>query len=348
MKKVIIPTGYMGSGSSAVTDLVSEFEGFRIPQKDFEFIFLHCPNGVFDLEDKLLVGNNAIRSDEALRSFRAAMKELYANPLWWPGRYKWKVGKGFMDLVDAYVDELTQFESDSFWYHQEKRRLRNLPAVGFTEVFHRVTGIRSWPKKPLLYQGMKLSAPTGDEFYAASKGFVVNVLDMMGYEESNLILDQLLLPFNTWRMDNYFDPGVAWCFIVDRDPRDVFLANKYIWAQNAVPVPYPFDAQEFCSYYKRIRQSEHATASPHVQRLHFEDLVYDYEGAVERILGMLGLDRKQHAVPLTAFDPARSLKNTQLFRSGAHRDEVAVIEEELKEYLYPFPYELTADMEGVF
>ncbi len=348
MNKVVIPTGYMGSGSSAVTDLVSEFEGYRVPLKDFEFIFLHCPNGVFDLEDKLLIGNNAIRSDEALRTFRSAMKELYENPLWWPGRYKWKLGHEFMDIVDAYVDELTQFESDSFWYHQEKRRWRDLPAVGFTEVFHRVTGIRSWPKKPLMYQGMKLSVPTGDEFYAASRRFIENVLDMMGYKESSLILDQLLLPFNAWRIDGYFKEGVAHCFIVDRDPRDVYLSNKYIWAQDAVPVPYPFEVHEFCAYYKRVRQSEHSAESPHVQRMHFEDLVYDYDTAVGHILDVLGLDRSKHASPLSAFDPARSLKNTQLFRTGTHHDEIAVIEEELEDYLYQFPYELKGNTEGVF
>ena len=63
MRKIIISTGYMGSGSSAITDLVSEFEDVNNKHRDFEYIFLHCPNGVFDLEDKLLVGNNSIRSD---------------------------------------------------------------------------------------------------------------------------------------------------------------------------------------------------------------------------------------------------------------------------------------------
>ena len=37
----------------------------------------NSPNGLFDLEDKLLIGNNAIRSDEAIRSFETQMKKLY-------------------------------------------------------------------------------------------------------------------------------------------------------------------------------------------------------------------------------------------------------------------------------
>lgn len=68
MNKIIIPTGYMGSGSSAITDLVAEFEDCKNEFKSYEYVMLHCPNGLFDLEDKLLTGNNAIRSDEALRT----------------------------------------------------------------------------------------------------------------------------------------------------------------------------------------------------------------------------------------------------------------------------------------
>ena len=41
MRKIIISTGYMGSGSSAITDLVSEFEDVNNKHRDFEYIFLH-------------------------------------------------------------------------------------------------------------------------------------------------------------------------------------------------------------------------------------------------------------------------------------------------------------------
>ena len=68
MNKLIIPTGYMGSGSSAITDILSEYDSINVENADFEYVFLHCPNGLFDLEDKLLIGNNAVRSDEALQN----------------------------------------------------------------------------------------------------------------------------------------------------------------------------------------------------------------------------------------------------------------------------------------
>ena len=88
MDRIIVPTGYMGSGSSAITDLVSEFKDCQNEYKSYEYILLHCPNGLFDLEDKLLNGNNAIRSDEAIRTFELQTNKLYDKKYWWVGNYK--------------------------------------------------------------------------------------------------------------------------------------------------------------------------------------------------------------------------------------------------------------------
>ena len=38
MKKIIVPTGYMGSGSSAVTDLLKEYPTLNTKNSDFEFM----------------------------------------------------------------------------------------------------------------------------------------------------------------------------------------------------------------------------------------------------------------------------------------------------------------------
>lgn len=77
MNQIIIPTGYMGSGSSAVTNIISEIDGYDVNNDSFEYVMLHCPDGLFDLENKLLMENNAIRSDEAIHRFLWCMKDLY-------------------------------------------------------------------------------------------------------------------------------------------------------------------------------------------------------------------------------------------------------------------------------
>lgn len=124
MNKILVPTGYMGSGSSAVTDILAEIDGCSARDGDFEFVFLHCPNGVFDLEDKLLHGNNAIRSDEALHSFLGTMKQLCTKKYWWVGHYNEHVGPGFYDLCLRFVDELTFSRPNYYWYWQENTNAR--------------------------------------------------------------------------------------------------------------------------------------------------------------------------------------------------------------------------------
>ena len=49
----------------------------------------------------------------------------------------------------------------------------------------------------------------------------------MSKGKENIILDQFLLPFNLFRVDNYFDDRLK-AIVVERDPRDVFIINKYI------------------------------------------------------------------------------------------------------------------------
>lgn len=351
MNKLIIPTGYMGSGSSALTDLISEFDGCEAPLGSFEYVFLHCPNGVFDLEDKLLVGNNGLRSDEALRSFRTMMQELYSTRFWWPGEYDRNLSHQFMDIVDRYMDALTHCWSKNFWYYQEERGWRAFLPLAFNKVVRTVTGGRIWPAKPLRYQGMTLSLPTSDEFYEASRAFIGEVVEEIvagiPSDPSGLILDQLLLPHNAWRFDDYFG-SEAECFIVERDPRDVFLANKYIWAKRNEQVPWPTDADEFVEYYRRMRHAERPFESARVHRIRFEDLVYRYDETVVGIKDILGIDDGVEQKTFQGFDPKRSINNTQLFLLPEFAEESAIIAQGLAEYLYEFPYERMPNKESIF
>lgn len=170
----------------------------------------------------------------------------------------------------------------------------------------------------------------------------------MGIEKKNLILDQLLLPFNLWRMERYFGEN-AECFVVERDPRDVFISNKYVWAlRDNNPVPYPTDAEEYCEYYRRLRDMERKVENPHVHRICFEDLIYHYEESVEAVQNILGLTKEDHVGQYQYLDPKRSIHNTQLFLREEYRKEAGIIEQELKEFLYEFPYQREIDIEKVF
>ena len=138
-KRIIIPTGYMGSGSSVITDLMSEVEGVDVSRGTFEYVFLHCPNGVFDLEDKLLIGNNAVRSDEALHSFEHTMKQLYDKKYWWVGHYNKNIGDGFWQTTKDYIKSITDVESDYYWYYQENTNFKMFLKLCFNKALKLVT-----------------------------------------------------------------------------------------------------------------------------------------------------------------------------------------------------------------
>ena len=87
---------------------------------------------------------------------------------------------------------------------------------------------------------MLLSFINPDEFYKCSKEYLYKVLERMGKDKKHIVLDQLLLPFNLFRIENYFEDDLE-VFVVERDPRDVFISNKYYWSKNNELVPYPTD-----------------------------------------------------------------------------------------------------------
>lgn len=346
-KKVIVPTGYMGSGSSAITDLLDGLEGFDVSRSTFEFVFLHCPNGLFDLEDKLLLGNNAVRSDEALHSFYKTMRQLYKKKYWWVGHYDTNIGSGFWEATQKYIESITEFVPEYYWYYQENTVPRMVPRLFLNKILKILPGGKRLMKKPLVYSPMWVSYVDAATFYDRSKEYIYEIFDLMGKREKNIVLDQLLLPFNLYRFSHYFDTDVE-VFVVDRDPRDVFIANKYYWSASEEPVPYPTDVNEFCCFYKKLRAMEKEENHPQIHRIHFEDLIYDHENTVSEIFDILGvsaLERKK----MTKFVPSRSINNTQLFlKSDTYIRESAVIEEQLKKYLYEFPYRISHGDNKVF
>ena len=347
-KKIIIPTGYMGSGSSVITDLMSEVEGVDVSRGTFEYVVLHCPNGVFDLEDKLLIGNNAVRSDEALHSFEHTMKQLYDKKYWWVGHYKKNIGDGFWQTTKDYIKSITDVESDYYWYYQENTNFKMFLKLCFNKALKLVTLNKYRPKKVLAYSPMRLSFVSPERFYATTKEYIYKLFNMAGYSEQSILFDQLLLPFNLFRFNNYFNED-AFVFVIERDPRDVFISNKYFWSKNDGAVPYPTDVKEFCKYYKGLRAVEKPADCDRICRIKIEVFIYNYDKTVTEIFNKLGWDKKSHTAPKTRFNPEKSIFNTQLFlKNKDFKTECDYIAEELKEYLYPFPYEIKHSDSQVF
>lgn len=347
MNKVIVPCGYMGSGSSAITSLLQEYASVDASKGRFEYVFLHCPDGVFDLEDKLLKNNTVVRSDEALHRFYDQMKKMFYKKYYWVGHYDVNVSKNFMNLVDEFMRAIVQYKPDFYWYYQEDTNARMIVQLTVRKIVNLLTLHKVKLKKPLVYDQMWISYVNEDEFYQAAKQFIGNILNELGINEKSIVLDQLLLPHNLKRQDRYFDDCLR-CIVVERDPRDVFISNKYIWPSQGEQVPFPTDAEEFCVFYERLRSFEEIEENSRILRIQFEDLIYYYDKEVLKIEEFIGLDVNDHIRPRTDFNPDISINNTQLFLNKKYAKEIEIIEKKLNKYLYNFPYERITDESKVF
>lgn len=174
MKKIIVPTGYMGSGSSAITDLISEFKDCQNEFKTYEYVLLHCPNGLFDLEDKLLIGNNAIRSDEAIRSFENQMQKLYNKKFWWVGNYQKIISPDFMKITKEYINKIQEFNFPGYWYTHEEVNAKMFFKLLIRKPLKILTMNKVRFNKILKYSdGMRISYVDSKKFYTVSQELFV-------------------------------------------------------------------------------------------------------------------------------------------------------------------------------
>lgn len=156
---------------------------------------------------------------------------------------------------------------------------------------------------------------------------------------NTVIFDQLILPHHLHRIKHYFNTNDTKVIAVDRDARDMFVLSKYVWPQMGSNILFPSDVSQFISFYKKLRSAEKPFMSENILRIHFEDLIYNYEQAVEKIEDFVGESLGEHSFSQSRFKPELSIKNTQNFRIKPEWErEVVLIEEQMKDMLYDFPF----------
>lgn len=349
----IAVTGYCGTGSSAVNDLLKEYKSCSNGLlENYEHIPLYTPNGLFDLEDKLLIGNNLHRSDEALESFYNEMKRLNDNNFGWFGGYKKHFGNEFMRNVDGFINEIAEFEFPGKWsYTAKKMRLSPVQfAVDILRIFMGRKTYRNFGEKEIDSRKKNIRYAFVDEkkFYASAQKFIQKYFKMTQAKTENTVYDHLVLPHNLWRIPEYFDDDFR-VIVVDRDVRDLFVLGKYVWPSLGSYAPFPREVKKFISFWKKMRACEKKIDDPRILRINFEDIVYDYENTVRIIENFLNLNPSDHIMKKRYFVPEKSIKNTQNFNIKTKWiREVQQIDRMLPQYVYTFPYRIQTSIKETF
>ena len=336
--KIITCASYHGKGSSALTDLVTEYNGVK-SLGEYEFPFLYAMDGVSDLEFHLVQCKDRHLSGYALQRFERMSKFNAGN--WFNKRYEPYFGNRYWLLTKEYIDSLidiqvpgscfyAEYDKGVYYYYLKRIWVKLLKKLH----------IKLSEKKSSIYY----SQPTEEEFLKKTRSYTRKLFASTVIDNTDvLMIDQLIASSNVERCMRYVDDNL-FVFIVDRDPRDVYLSNKYIWKEAIVPS----DPYEYCKWFKITHNCENVKDIKHkrVKRLFFEDLIYRYDSTVKEIEEFCGIKPCDHIAQFSKLNPRRSVVNTRLWEKFDD-ENVKVIEKVLCEYLYDYNGVDLKDIKGV-
>lgn len=330
--KIITCASYYGSGSSVITDFVSEFENVQ-SFTDEEFRFLQDPDGVSDLEYNLVENFNRHNSGHALKRFEKLARFYAGNKL--TPRYSRILGESWANNYKKYVEKLTDFSYHGWWQYDlmDKGNLFYFRKRLINKIFQKTIWHANNERtlNTMKNEITLCSHPSEARFLSATRDFVDSVFSSESLSKSISMVDQLVPPSNLQRYLRYFNNVQV--VIVDRDPRDIFLLEKYIWKDGVIPQT----PELFCKWFLYTRDNRNIDElnSDNVRYVQFEDMVFDYDSTTTALMEWLGLNQDEHIHLKELFNPALSSRNTRLWERIDHNpDDVAYIEDKLQAYLY--------------
>ncbi len=326
---IIGSCGFGGTGSSVLTDLLSEYEGIQVFDR-FEFVIPYRVDGLEDLEYHLMKQYAKFESgDYAIKRFLAQAR-CYKTPF----INKPCNGDKFYQLSEKFIESICQvrYRGTDTADVLSGNVLRNIFAfaskkVLMPKVIEKITHKPSylWPCRDMYY------AIEPENFYDEAKKYINSILLAMGADLSKPIcLDQPFEGNNPEQSFPFFEDPYA--VIIDRDPRDLYLDAIYNKSPDGKFFPRT-NVQDFVIYYRNMRKEK--KNSNRVLHMSFEALIYEYDKSVKAIEDFLHLG--PHTKPMSVFNPNKSINNTQTLRlHPENENDIRYIEQELSEYLFPF------------
>ena len=176
------------------------------------------------------------------------------------------------------------------------------------------------------------SHPSENKFLNLTRNYIDDLFSSVTNKDL-VMVDQLVPPINIERYLRYFNNIQA--IVVDRDPRDIFILEKYIWKDGVIPS----DVKSFCKWFLYTRSAGIGKGflNINVTFVQFEDMVYKYEKTTTNLMKWLGLTETTHREKGAYFNPELSKKNTRLWEKiDVNPKDIEYIESKLSNYLYSY------------
>ena len=337
---IITTTGFFNTGSSAIIHVLKEFDAIYNQDEVYEVRFLYDPDCISDLEYHLIENPHRQNTSYAIQRFKKYI-DYNTNPIL--NRHYEKICKGnFKKLSYQYIDDISLFKyygvshidtfdkSVLFCFLNRcyQKVLRLFLGFGIKNRFKESL----LSKKTVQYAGLFEK----DRFISATRKYVESVLRYFNPKCNDyFLIDQLVPPSNISRYLNYLPDRYVRVFVVDRDPRDLYVTCKYFLNSKSIPVE---NVDQFCDWFEWTRgQSRVNVDSEYVMRIQFEDLIYDYEATRQRIIDFCGIQRLHCTKKRKIFKPENSINNTLVWlRFPESVNDVEYIKKRLHKYCYDF------------
>lgn len=332
--RIISCASYYGTGSSAITDLISEYKDV-CSMTNYEFRFVQDPDGISDLEFQLVENHNRHNSGHAIKRYKRLV-DFYSGNRWIKKyepffQYKWK------KISYEYIDELVDFKYKGWWQYDllDKGVNYYYRKLFINKLLHMTVwrNVEDRQLNVLPHEITYCSRPSKEKFLEKTRAYIRKLFTAANIENvANIMVDQIVPPTNLKRYLRYFDDIKV--LVVDRDPRDIYILEKKVWKGNVVPTE---SVELFCEWYQytRAHREYEEINTENTMFVQFEDLIYKYDETVGKIETFLNFDSKNHIEKKKYLIPEKSKKNTRVWKQYPESaEEIRYIEKKLRKYLY--------------
>lgn len=320
-------TGYGYSGASAYIDVLKEFES--VQSLPFEFQLVQMPDGLLDLKNGLVDSKRRLYSNACVNRYLSCVKSRGNDNLSKSlnGKLVELSKKYIQDLVELSWEGKSNYDPEDVRANLDKDRyafLNRVIAALLKKINHRLV----WPPLKTRY----FSFLEEDVFILKTQKYIEEIFKVAGVDlTKTIILDQVFSTSDPLSGSEFFNNDVI-SFIVDRDPRDVFLLTNYIYPERCCFMPNQGDVNKFIRYYKLLHYNR--VDDKRIHYFSFEDLIYHYNDTIKTIENLL---YKKNNERRKYFKPELSINNTQMFKKiSEHYEDIIKIENELEDYIYDF------------
>ena len=329
---IIGACGFGSTGSSVVTDYLSEYDDITV-KDDLEFTWVSAIDGLIDLERAVM--HPHMRTGDSITAIMRFLELVERRK----AKYERHglSAEVFTRSAQSFIEEITTTKWP--WYdnritykykYRSKYCFHTFMMKKIIPKMEKKQGhqVFCWPM-----QEVRLSV-LPEHFYILAQKHVDELLQAMGLDQNTIIaLDQPFAGNNPQACFPFYKDPYA--VVVDRDPRDnyVFARTRLLGRNHFMAVE---PVEDFIAYYRALRKNQpYLMDNPRILRIHFEDMVYEYDKTSKMLRNFLHLPENPH--PRSVFDPDLSVANTQVFkRFPQFSKDIEIIEKELPEYLFDY------------